>query len=72
MGEQEYSADALKKAITANKGQKGGIDLLLKRGERYRKVSIAYNEGLKYPHLRKTGQGETGIDTLLQPQAGEN
>ena len=53
IGEQEYSADALKKAITANLGKKGGIDLLLKKGERYRKVSIDYNEGLKYPHLRK-------------------
>jgi hypothetical protein len=31
-------------------------------------VSIDYHDGLRYPHLVKTGTGESGLDLLLQPR----
>ena len=62
----EYSRDRIKDAITAAKDS-GKITLLLERGGRYRTVDIAYDGGLKYPHLEKTQSGETSIDRLLEP-----
>ncbi len=62
----EYSRERMKDAITAAKDS-GTIALLLKRGGRYRTAEIAYDGGLRYPHLEKTGSGETAIDRLLEP-----
>ncbi len=68
VGDQEYSADALRKAIATGAGSKAPLTLYVKRDDHYRTVTIAYNGGLKYPVLRKTGEGESGIDRLLTPQ----
>ena len=46
----------------------GKVGLLIKRGKRYRETALSYKGGLRYPALRKTGQGETGLDRLLAPQ----
>jgi predicted metalloprotease with PDZ domain len=47
-----YDADRLKTAIAeARKG--GPIDLLVKTGDRFRTVSIAYQGGLRYPRLER-------------------
>lgn len=48
---QTYSADVLKDAITAAKGSKMPIQLLLKYQGGYRTVPVNYHEGLQYPHL---------------------
>lgn len=61
-----YSRARIKDAITAAKDS-GVIALLLERGGRYRTAEIAYNGGLRYPHLEKTGTGKTAIDRLLEP-----
>ena len=63
-----YSDDRLKAAVTEAKGGKAPIVLLVKAGEEVRSVSIDYHGGLRYPHLVKTGTGESGLDLLLQPR----
>jgi len=63
-----YSDDRLKAAVTEAKGGKAPIVLLVKAGEEVRSVSIDYHDGLRYPHLVKTGTGESGLDLLLQPR----
>ncbi|WP_369939653.1 M61 family metallopeptidase [Xanthomonas medicagonis] len=50
---REYSADTLKEAITAAKGGSTPIELLVKRGNRYDTLRIAYHGGLMYPHLER-------------------
>jgi predicted metalloprotease with PDZ domain len=63
-----YSQDRMKEAVTEAKGSKAPIVLLVKAGEEVRTVSIDYHDGLRYPHLVKTGTGESGLDLLLQPR----
>lgn len=65
---RDYSGDRIKDAVKAAKGSKEPIKLLLKRGERYREVAIDYHDGLRYPHLEKTSEGEAGLDRLLAPR----
>jgi predicted metalloprotease with PDZ domain len=48
---QNYSNDVLKSAITAAKGSKTPIQLLLKYQGGYRTVPVDYHDGLQYPHL---------------------
>lgn len=67
VGGRDYSADALK-ATVAGSAAGGKIAVLVKRGKRYRETALSYAGGLRYPALRKTGQGETGLDRLLAPQ----
>jgi predicted metalloprotease with PDZ domain len=63
-----YTQDRLKAAVVGNKDGKEPIRLLLKSGDRYREVVIDYREGLRYPHLEKTAEGEAGLDKLLAPR----
>ena len=60
-----YTPDALKAAITANKGGQAPIKLLLKHDDRYREAVIDYRGGLRYPRAQKIGTGESGLDRLL-------
>ena len=60
-----YSDDALKAAITAAKGGKDPVRLLIKQGDNYSEVGIKWNGGLRYPKLTKIGTGEGGLDKLL-------
>jgi predicted metalloprotease with PDZ domain len=64
---RDYSGEALKSAVAATTST-GSVQLLVKRGKRYRETALSYRGGLRYPALRKTGQGETGLDRLLAPQ----
>ncbi len=63
-----YSGDKMKAAITAAKGSKDPIRLLLKAGTRYREVAIDYHDGLRYPRLEKVGTATNGLDRLLAPK----
>jgi predicted metalloprotease with PDZ domain len=65
---EAYSADRIKRAVTAAKDSQAPIVLLIKRGERYLEAPIAYHGGLRYPWIEKTGSGETGLDRLLEPR----
>ena len=47
-----YDSDRLKEAITAAKAG-GPLSLLIKTGDHYRSVDIAYRAGLRYPRLER-------------------
>jgi predicted metalloprotease with PDZ domain len=65
---RKYSNDDFKGAITAAKGGKEPIRLLVKKGDLYRTVNLDYHGGLRYPHLEKIGTGPSGLDALLAPR----
>lgn len=44
------------------------IDLLIRRGDQYRTVSIPYFGGNRYPRLERTGTAPTWLDMLLRPR----
>jgi predicted metalloprotease with PDZ domain len=50
---KDYSADAMKDAVTAAKDSKAPIELLLKNSEYFSTVTVDYHDGLKYPHLER-------------------
>jgi predicted metalloprotease with PDZ domain len=50
---QAYKAERLAAAISANKGGKTPIQLLLKDGERYQLVAVDWRGGLRYPRLER-------------------
>ena len=61
-----YSDDAIKDTITAAKGGKEPIRLIVKNGDRVREVSVSYFGGLRYPRLERTNVADGGIDLLLR------
>ena len=66
-----YSADDMKKAVTAAKGEGGKpIELLTKRGSRFETVKLDYKDGLRYPWLERVAPGKApvGLDLLLTPK----
>lgn len=63
-----YSDARIKEAITAAKGTREPIRLMVKSGDRFREVTIPYHDGLRYPRFEKIGTGETGLDRLLAPK----
>ena len=64
-----YTADELKKAITAAKDGTA-IELLFQRGDKFQTVKIDYRGGLRYPWLERAAPGTapTGLDLLLMPK----
>ncbi|MFM9851352.1 MAG: M61 family metallopeptidase [Sphingomonadaceae bacterium] len=60
-----YSDEVIKDAITAAKGGKDPIRLIVKSGDRVRDVAVQWNGGLRYPKLEKIGTGDGSIDKLL-------
>ena len=63
-----FSGERLNNAIRDAKTGKEPIHLLVKSGDQFKDVAIDYHGGLRYPHLKKTGKGETGLDRLLAPR----
>ena len=65
-----FSADTIKEAITAAKGSGNQpVRLIVKRGDAFRTVPVAWHGGLRYPWLEKAATGESGLDRLLAPRA---
>jgi predicted metalloprotease with PDZ domain len=69
---QEYSADAIRAAVTAAKEGREPIQLLVKRGDRYLTVPVDYHGGLRYPWLEPKGPGAQPLDRLLAPRTGRS
>ena len=65
---RQYSHDGLRRAIREARGGRDPIRFLIKRGERYREVAIAYHDGLRYPVLERVGTGASNLDALLAPR----
>jgi predicted metalloprotease with PDZ domain len=63
-----YSDEAIREAVTAAKGGRDAIRLIVKSGDRVRDVSVHWHGGLRYPRLEKVGPGDGGIDMLLKPR----
>ena len=68
VGGREYAEDDLKAAITAAKGGRDPIRLIVKQGARFRTIDLAYHAGLRFPHLEMTGTAPGEIDRLLTPR----
>jgi len=64
-----YSPEVIKQAI-AQAREGTGVELLLKRGDRFRTVKIDYRGGLRWPWLEraKAGDAPAGLDQLLAPK----
>ncbi|MCV0382923.1 MAG: peptidase M61 [Erythrobacter sp.] len=60
-----YSADTMRDAVTAAKDSQEPIRLLVKRGEMFDTIEIAYSGGLRYPWIEPIGNGTKGLDRLL-------
>jgi predicted metalloprotease with PDZ domain len=67
---EAFSKDVISTAITSAKGGKEPIELLVKRGDRYLTVPIAYHGGLRYPWIEPVSEGEQPLDRLLAPRTG--
>jgi predicted metalloprotease with PDZ domain len=69
VGGTAYTPEAIKQAITLARAG-GGVELLLKRGDRFRTVKIDYRGGLRWPWLERAAPGDTptGLDLLLTPR----
>ncbi len=65
-----YSDDAMKDAVTAAKGGKDPIRMIVKSGDRVREVAVLWTAGLRYPRLEKDAgvPGDGSLDTLLAPR----
>ena len=66
---RQYSHDLMKQAITAARGTRTPIRLLVKRGELYSEVALDYHDGLRYPVLERVGSGASSLDALLAPRS---
>jgi len=58
----------LKRAIADAATSRAPITLLVKQGDVYRTVPIAYHDGPRYPRLERTGSGPAALDALLAPR----
>ena len=63
-----YKAERLKSAIGAAKTSKAPIRLLVKDGDHYKTVSLAYSAGLRYPKLERIDGTEDRLTPLLSPR----
>ncbi|MES2115288.1 MAG: peptidase M61 [Pseudomonadota bacterium] len=62
-----YKADALRAAVTAAKGGKQAIELLVKKGNLYRTIALDYHDGLKYPRLERISGTPDRLGAILAP-----
>lgn len=60
----QYSAGELEEAVRAAKDSKQPITLLVKEMDTYRSLSVAYFDGLRYPHLERI-EGSTDYLTPI-------
>ncbi len=62
-----YSGGLLTNTIATAADGQNDIVLLVKNGDRYRRIELDWRGGLRYPHLERIGSGTAGIDQLLEP-----
>ena len=62
-----YNAERLKRAIQAAHKDKGRIELLVRQGEAYRTLQLDYQNGLRYPHLKRIAGMPDRLTQLLSP-----
>lgn len=62
-----FSTSLLANTIATATDGDNQIMLLVKNGDRYRRIELDWRGGLRYPHLERTGSGNAGIDQLIAP-----
>jgi predicted metalloprotease with PDZ domain len=62
-----FSTSLLADAIAAAADDGTDVELLVKNGDRYRAVTLNWQQGLRYPYLERVGSGRAGLDALIQP-----
>lgn len=63
-----YSGEVLKKAVTAAKGTKEAIELLVKKGSTYRTIRLDYHDGLRYPRLERIPGTRDRLQSIYAPR----
>ena len=63
-----YKAEVLKEALTAAKTNNAPIQLLVREGEVFRTVPVAYSLGPRYPTLERIEGTEDRLSVLLAPK----
>ncbi len=61
-----FSGEGLKRAVAAT-ASGTPLDLIVRSGDRFRVVRIAWSGGLRYPHLERVG-GAARLDAILAPR----
>jgi predicted metalloprotease with PDZ domain len=62
-----YKPELLETAITAAKNSNEPIELLFKKGDRFRTERIDYHGGLKYPHLQRIEGAPDRLEAIFAP-----
>ncbi len=62
-----YKADVLRAAVTAAKTSSRPIELLVKKGSKYRTILLDYHGGLKYPRLERIAGTPDRLQAILAP-----
>lgn len=65
-----FTRDRLATAVKEAKGRKAPIRLIVKRGDRFDKVDLAWHDGPRFPWIEPVGEGEQPLDRLLMPRTG--
>jgi predicted metalloprotease with PDZ domain len=66
---QSYTDDALKQALIANKGSATPLSLIVKAEDSVRTTQLLWNQGLRYPILKRSGKGPDWLARLLSPRS---
>ena len=64
-----HSNETLRRAITAAKTGQAPVELLLKNGDQFRTIEIAYRGGLRYPHLERDAASSDRLAAILGPRS---
>ncbi len=68
VGDRAASADALRKAVTAVKDTDAPIRLLLRNGDTFRTVDLAWHGGLRHPRLERIQGARDRLSDILAPR----
>jgi predicted metalloprotease with PDZ domain len=65
---ESYSAEVMRRAITAAVDAADPIELIVKTGDEYRTLQIDYHNGLRYPHLERIPGTADRLSAILRPR----
>jgi predicted metalloprotease with PDZ domain len=68
---EAYSPDGLKQAVAAS-ASGVPVELLVQTGKHVRSVPIAYQGGLRYPHLERAETGRARLEDIYAPLQGRS
>jgi predicted metalloprotease with PDZ domain len=63
-----FDADRMKTIVKESKNAAAPIELIVKNGDRYRTIRLDYHQGLRYPHLERSGDAAAPLDAILTPR----